>query len=184
MTWPSDGRPRQKSVDRSGRPMCTNVHNQFGWRVGRPTRSTPRELCSLDLAPVDQAVDRQRACFLYSGLGRPGDRPVAQRSEIWPLAGRPGGRPTTGFPAELDPNGYIFEAYKLGLFSTRFLESFQSSFSYLTKCLSPLVLEPIFSYQKESLSRVFSKEISWVFPPLFYLVFSHILELSIAISIL
>ena len=74
MTRPSagrpDGRPRQKSVDRSGRSMCTNVHRQFSWRAGRPTRSTARELCSL-----------------YPGLGRPRGRPMAQRSEIQPLTG-------------------------------------------------------------------------------------------------
>ena len=55
--------------------------------------------------------------------------------------------------------------------------SFQASFSYLSKCLSPLVLELKLLYQKESLSRVFSKEISRVFHHKSILVFSHILDL-------
>ena len=61
---------------------------------------------------------------------------------------------------------------------------FQASLSYLSKCLSPPVLELKLPYQKESFQEWFAKEISWVFPPPFYLVFSHIVELSIAISIL
>ena len=32
------------------------------------------------------------------------------------VGGGPAGRPTAGNPVELDPNGYIFEAYKMGLF--------------------------------------------------------------------
>ena len=77
--------------------------------------------------------------------------------------GRPVGRLTAGFPAELAPTVIFFRPINwgyFGLFSIRFLESFQASFSYLTKCLSPLVLELKLLYQKESLSRVFSKEIS------------------------
>ena len=64
VTWPSagrpDGRPRQKSVDRFAQ-TCTGL---IGWRVGRPSQSTARELCYLELAPVDRAVDRQRAAAL------------------------------------------------------------------------------------------------------------------------
>ena len=43
-------------VDRSGRPTCTNVHASLGWWAGRPSR----ELCSLEMAPVD----RRRAAAL------------------------------------------------------------------------------------------------------------------------
>jgi len=45
----------------------------------------------------------------------------------------------------------------LELFSTRFEVGFQASFSYLSECLSPLVLEQILPYQKESFLRVFCK---------------------------
>jgi len=89
VTWPSAGRlagrPRQKSVDQSDRLICINVHRHFGWWAGRPTRSTARELCSLDLAPVDR---------WHNG----------RKSNRWHNAGRP----TAGNPAELDHNGYIF----------------------------------------------------------------------------
>ena len=88
VTWPSagrpDGRPRQKSIDRSGQPMCTNVHRSFGWRAGRPTRSTVREFCSMDLAPVDRAVDRQRASALC--IQASVDRwHISQKSDRWPV---------------------------------------------------------------------------------------------------
>ena len=70
-------------VDRSGRPTCTDVHAaQAGRPVDRPgrpleskkwPRSTARELWSLEMAPIDRAVDRQRAvalCILSRSTGR------------------------------------------------------------------------------------------------------------------
>ena len=48
-------------VDRSGRPTCTNVHASLGWWASWLSR----ELCSLEMALVDQAIDRQRAVALY-----------------------------------------------------------------------------------------------------------------------
>ena len=80
-----DGRPNQESVDRHGRPMCT----------GRAQR--------LAIRPVDRAVDRLKAPHSRVGGGRPGGRPMAQRSEILPLASRPGGRPTAEIFAVLGP---------------------------------------------------------------------------------
>ena len=99
-----------KSVDRIGRPTCTDVHAFVHWRDGRPTRSTARELllsgnpgrpyrstnrefCSLFQFSVDRAVDRR-----------------LQRSDFWPLAVDRPGRPV----GLTDPNGYIFSAYKFG----------------------------------------------------------------------
>ena len=89
--------------------MCTNVHSK-GLLT---TRSTVRELL-----------------LSLNGPGRPDGRPIGQGPVFSRLSGRTllptvknltiggrlGGRLTAGFPAELDPNGYIFEAYKLGLF--------------------------------------------------------------------
>ena len=50
---------------------------------------------------------------------------------------------------------------------------FQASFSYLSKCLSPLVLEQILPYQKESFSRVFYKREFLSFSPQIHPYFSH-----------
>jgi len=72
-----------------GRPVrSTDVHSLFGWRAGRLTRSTARDLCSLDLAPVDWAVDRQRASALC--IQASADRAVdlwhnGQKSDRWPI---------------------------------------------------------------------------------------------------
>ena len=45
-----------------GRPVrSTDVYTctgRLGWKAGQPTRSTARDLCSLELAPVDRAADR------------------------------------------------------------------------------------------------------------------------------
>ena len=71
---------------------------------------------------ADQAVWRSTE----SEVDRPGGRPIGQGPVFGRPASRPlfptvenlivGGRPIAVFPAELDPNDYIFEAYKLGLF--------------------------------------------------------------------
>ena len=71
-----------------GRPMYTDVHGMFGWRTGRPTRSTARELCSLDLALVNRAVDRQRASALciQASVDWSVDRwHNSQKSDRWPV---------------------------------------------------------------------------------------------------
>ena len=59
-----NGQPLQKSVDRSGRRTCTNVHASLGWWAGRPGGRPSRELCSLEMAPIARPVDRQRAAAL------------------------------------------------------------------------------------------------------------------------
>ena len=61
------GRPGLKSVDRVGRPTCTDVHVSSGWRAGRPTRSTVQRVLLSGKAPVDRAVDRQRALLSVPG---------------------------------------------------------------------------------------------------------------------
>ena len=72
----------------------------------------------------------------------------------------------------------------LGLFSIRFEVGFQDSFSY-SKYLSLLVLEPNTSISKgEFFKSVLKKRFLEFFTTKSILVFSHILELSIAISIL
>ena len=70
---------------------------------------------------------------------------------------------TIRFPAELTPTASFWRLIYwgcFGLFSIRFEVGFQASFSYLSKCLSPLVLELILTYQKESFQEGFQKEIS------------------------
>jgi len=193
-------RSTEPEVGRLGsRPMCTNAHSQgqvdstadcqrafalckWPWSTGR---SIARELL---LSVNGPGRPGGRPIGQGPVFGRPSDRPLFPTVENLIVGGRPGGRPTAGFPAELDPNGYIFEAYKLGLFwavfNNFFLERFQASFSYLFKCLFPFVLELKLSYQKESLSRVFSKVISWVFHHKIHLSFLTHIELSIVISIL
>ena len=127
MTRPSagqpDGRPGQKSVDRSGRPMCTDVHS-----LGRLTaRSTVRECLLSGNGPVDRAVDRwviaqfpidrsaQRSIIRPFAVDRAVDR---QQTDLltWPL--------TAIFwePINWD---------SLRLFSTRFQVGFQDSFPTL-----------------------------------------------------
>jgi len=125
-TATEDGRPiRSTDVHRRGRPV---------WLEGRSTDPVDCQRALLSGSGPGRPGGRPTESFfsLYPGLGRPGSRPMAQWSEIWPLAGRPGGRPTAN--AVLDPNDYIFEAINwgcFGLLSTRFLESFQASFSYI-----------------------------------------------------
>jgi len=85
-----------KSVNRIGRPTCTDVHAFVHWRDGRPTRSTaPESFCSLEFS-VDPSVDRQRVLL---------SAPVARstvRSTLAPTVRfmTVGGRPTrsTGRP--------------------------------------------------------------------------------------
>jgi len=60
-----------------------------------------------------------------------------------------------------------------GLFSTRFEVGFQASFSYLSKCLSLLVLEPNTFISKGEFSRVFYKRDFLSFSPQIYFDFSH-----------
>ena len=123
-----------------------------------------------------------RECLL-SGNG-PVDRP-SQRLKNRPLAvDQAVDRQQSELLSWL-PTGRFLEPIKrgsLGLFYIRFQVGLWASFSYTSKCLSPLVLESKLPYQKESLSRVFSKEFFLSFLPQSFLVFSHILELSIAIS--
>ena len=71
-------------VDRCAQ-TCTTL---FGWRADRPTRSIARELCYLDLALVDWAVERQSASTLciQATVNRPVDRwHNSQKSDRWPV---------------------------------------------------------------------------------------------------
>ena len=61
------GRPSQESVDRVGRPMCTERARHVCWRAGRPTRSTARELLLSGKPRSTGPVDRQRALLSVPG---------------------------------------------------------------------------------------------------------------------
>ena len=91
-------RPRQKSVDRSGRPTCTERARSLGWRPVDRVGWLPESFCYMEMAPVDRPVDRQRA-LLYVSSFRSTGRPVAQRSygrsigrAVLPFARLPTGR--------------------------------------------------------------------------------------------
>ena len=87
------------SVDRLGRPTCTERARQSGWRAGRPTRSTD---------PVDRRAQNVHASLAGGPVDRPEskapvDRPgrPAPTVEFLTVGGRPGGRPS----GHLAPNG-------------------------------------------------------------------------------
>ena len=83
--------------------MCTNVHSQGPVdRPGQPPESSALWICPG--RPLGQ----------MPSIGRPFGRPLFPTVENPTVGGRPAGRPTAGVPAELDPNDYIFEVYKLG----------------------------------------------------------------------
>ena len=129
--------------------------------------------------PVDRCAQTCTACLASRPVDRAVDRPKSSALWIWPRSigrstggttvrnltvGRsPDGRLTAEIPAELSPTvsfWILFIWGSFGLFLTRFEVDFQASFFCLSKYLSPLVLELIPSYQKESLPRVFSTVIS------------------------
>ena len=87
--------------------------------VGRLGRSTARELCSLDLALVDRAVDRQRASALCIQASVDRGTTVGNLT----VGDRPTGRPTAGFLLSWTPTDIFFRPINwgcFGLFSTRF----------------------------------------------------------------
>ena len=180
LDWPSVGRPAgrpvQKSVDRTV-DRCAQTCTAQG-------RSTARELLLSGNSPVDRAVDRWAIAL------KPVDRPVdwpSQRSKNRPLAvdqavDRQQCRLLIWTPAASFLMPINWGSH--GLFYTRFEVGFWASFFYSIKCLSSLVLEPNTSIQKESLSRVFKSDFLYFPPQIQSLFFSHILELSIDISIL
>ena len=155
MDWPSAGRPSQKSVDR-----VVDRRARTCTAKGRSTtRSTTREPLLSGNGPIDQAVDRCVICQFT--VDRPVDRwHNGQKSDRWPVdraVDRQQFRllswtPTTTF---LKP----IKGASLGLFSTRFKESFWASFFYFFQWFYPHVLKPIFPNQKESLSRVFKSDL-------------------------
>ena len=117
------GRPLQKSVDWSGRPTCTNVHGSLGWWAGRPSR----ELCSLEMAPVDRPVDRQRAaalCIQSRSIRRSTGGTTVRNLTVGRSTGRSTGRTKLPFPA-VGQNSYgAINTPFLGYFKQVFREQF------------------------------------------------------------
>ena len=70
-----------KSVDRVGRPTCTDVHAFVHWRAGRPRRSTARELVlSGKPRSTERSTDvHRRARQFWQEAGRP-TRSTVQRA--------------------------------------------------------------------------------------------------------
>ena len=82
-----------KSVDRLGRPTCTDVH-ALTWQVaGRPTRSTVQRALLSGKAPVDRPVDRTESSALCI-WPRSTDR-LTDGTTVWNMTvGRSTGRST------------------------------------------------------------------------------------------
>ena len=147
------GRPSQKSVDQAVDQCARTCITK-----GRSTvRSTARELL-----------------LSVNGPGRPGGRPLGhslvfgrlifrslfltvrnQKSDCW--------RSTDcRISAELSPTASFLRLFiwgYFGLFLTRFEVSFQANFPYLSKFLSPLVLEPNTSISKGEFFKSVLKKI-------------------------
>jgi len=140
--WP--GLRRSNDVHK----MCTAI-----WLKGRSTARSP-ESFTLWIWP--------RLTGRSTGRSNPKHgRPVGcngQKCDRWPVD-----RPVNGQQYLLlswPPTASFWEPIKwgsLGLFKTRFWVGFQASFPYLSKKFSPLFLELILPYQKESIQQCFSK---------------------------
>ena len=117
-TWPSagqlDGRPLQKSVDRSCRPTCTNVHDSVGWWVGRPPESSA-------LWNWPRSTGREHLLSV-SSPGRPGGWPEVIKMTVGRSTGRSTGRSFLTFPAA---NGQIFWRVINGPLLSWFYQEFQ-----------------------------------------------------------
>ena len=134
----TSSRPRQKSVDMSDRPMCTNVHSQFGWRAGRPPESSA--LWKAPVGGVDRPAKSSALCSRPRSTG-----PVDRGSTVRNMTVGQSTGPVDRQPSRLliwlqrlvfsRPIKYGF----LGLFYTRLLESFKASISHLFQRFSPLV---------------------------------------------
>ena len=131
-------------------------------RLGRSTaRSTARECLLSKNGLVDRVIDRW--AIALKAVDRPINRP-SQRSKNRPLAvdrvvDRQQCRLLTRPPTAIFWSLFIWGSH--GLFSTRFEVGFQ----YLSKCLSPLVLEPNTFISTGEFSRVFCKRDFLSFSP-------------------
>ena len=174
-----------------GRPSrSTDVHKrarQFGWRAGRLTRSTARELL-LSESPgrLGRSTGRELCSLFQATVDRAG-RPRLQRSEIWPLAVDRAGRPTA-VKAEKLPQRLVFLAYKEGALGDCFEHVFKwvlhQFFLHLLRGFSTCFESKYFQLKGEFIKSVF-KVISWVFLHHFNPSFlTQTLELSIDIFIL
>ena len=133
MTRPSagrpDGRPRQKSIDRSGRPMCTNMHSSLGWWAGRPGGRPSRELCYLEMAPID----RQRAaafCIQSRSTGRSTGGTTVIKMTVGPVDRK--GKSTLSCCQWAE----FLWGYKYPLLWVVLVNNFKSKNSDLLKCFS------------------------------------------------
>ena len=147
--------------------MYTDVHDLV-WLEGRSTNPVDRQRVLLSGSGPGRTGGRptESFCSLYPGLSRPAGRPMAQRSEIRLLSGRPGGWPTVGTPAELASNGHILGAYILGtpwaVFNKIWREFFGQFFLTISVVFSTCFRANIFKSNGEFIKSIL-KEISWVF---------------------
>ena len=120
-----------------GRPMCTNVYNQFGLSAGRPGGRPLRPL-STDRSTV------QRALLSGSGLGWSGSRPVGQNpgtidrqaaTIINLTVGRSTGRSTNSrISCWIGPQGLDF----IGLYYGAVLGCIRQDFKWVFKLVFPI----------------------------------------------
>ena len=123
----SAGRPDRSTELEVGRPRrSTDVHRTCTpvWLEGR---STGREIYSLFQATIDRA-----------------GRPLAQRSKIWPLAGRP-----TAVQAAVLPQRLVFLAYK----REAPMDCFQQVFKWVLHQFFLHLLRGFSTYLRENISN-------------------------------
>ena len=103
LTWASSGRSNQRSVDRAVDWCAQNVYKALAWGPVDQKVNRSTELALWIWPRSTKRLTDQRAVLSISCLGRPTDRPIGQdlgavdrtidqqpqRSEIWPLVGRP-----------------------------------------------------------------------------------------------
>ena len=111
------------SVDRTGRPTCTERARQDCWRAGRPQRAS-----ALWNAPVDRdgrPTEKTVLCSRVS-VDRVG-RLLPQQSDFWPLAVDRAGRPSA-VRADFLSQRLVFLAYIYGGFVGCFTQVLEEVF--------------------------------------------------------
>ena len=133
-----------------GRPVrSTDVHRRarLVWLEGRSTEPVDRQKATLWIWPRSTGRELLLSVSRPRSTGRSTDGTTLRNLTV----GRSTGQSTDSRKvAELSPTASFWSLFIwgcFGLFSIRFQESFWASFSYLSQCLSPLVLELKLSYQ-------------------------------------
>ena len=123
-------------VDR-GRSRSTDVHRtctQQGWWAGRPGGRPSRELCSLEMAPVDRAgrpAESSALCIQSRSIGPVDRRLNGQKDDRWPVD-RPVDRKGNSALSSCQ-RADSFGGYKYPPFELVFNKLLETNFSHLYK---------------------------------------------------